>query len=68
MAAATTRQVNGMANRTKLLVMGGVVAVKVAAYLVWRPVMLRWGTQGEEAVEPSRRMYSAPCSSATVIL
>jgi len=52
MAAATTRQVNGMANRTKLLVMGGVVAVKVAAYLVWRPVMLRWGTQGEEAVEP----------------
>lgn len=52
MAAATTRQVSGMVNRTKLLVLGGALGAKVAAYLVWRPAMLRWGTQGGEAVEP----------------
>lgn len=41
-----------MVNRRRLLVFGVVLVVEIAAYLMWRPVMLRWGTQGEEAVEP----------------
>lgn len=40
-----------MVDRTKSLVLGGAVAVGVATYLAWRPAMLRWGTQGNEAVE-----------------
>ncbi|WLQ05082.1 SRPBCC family protein [Arthrobacter oryzae] len=41
-----------MVNRTRLLVLGATLSVKIAAYLVWRPAMLRWGTQGDEADEP----------------
>jgi hypothetical protein len=40
-----------MVDRAKSLVLGGAVAVGVATYLTWRPAMLRWGTQGSEAVE-----------------
>ena len=41
-----------MVDRTKLLVLGGIQAAEVAAYLAWRPTMLRWGTEGAEATEP----------------
>jgi hypothetical protein len=34
------------------LVIGGLLATEVAAYLAWRPAMLRWGTEGDEATEP----------------
>lgn len=34
------------------LVFGVSLVLEIAAYLAWRPSMLRWGTQGEEAVEP----------------
>jgi hypothetical protein len=33
-------------------VAGAAVAAEVAAYLAWRPAMLRWGTQAGEASEP----------------
>ncbi|BCW66019.1 hypothetical protein NicSoilB4_07820 [Arthrobacter sp. NicSoilB4] len=49
---AATGLVRGMVNRRRLLVFGVALVVEIAAYLVWRPSMLRWGTQGEEAVEP----------------
>lgn len=39
------------AGRTKLLLLEASLAVQVAAYLLWRPAMLRWGTQDAEAVE-----------------
>jgi hypothetical protein len=38
--------------RKTWLLLGGSLVVKIAAYLVWRPAMLRWGTQDQEAVEP----------------
>jgi hypothetical protein len=41
-----------MVGRKKLLVLAGALAAEIAAYLVWRPTMLRWGTEGEEATEP----------------
>lgn len=41
-----------MVVRSKLLLIGGLLGAEVAAYLVWRPAMLRWGTQDEEATEP----------------
>lgn len=41
-----------MADRKKVLLLGGVLAAEVAAYLAWRPAMLRWGTEGDEATEP----------------
>lgn len=40
-----------MVDRTKWLVLGGAVAVGVATYMTWRRAMLRWGTEGTEAVE-----------------
>ena len=41
-----------MVARKKLLVLGGLTAAELAAYLAWRPRMVRWGTQGGEADEP----------------
>lgn len=41
-----------MVGRKKLLVLGGMLVAEVAAYLAWRPTMLRWGTEGDEATEP----------------
>ena len=41
-----------MSDRRKFLVLGGLLAAEVAAYLAWRPTMLRWGTEGDEATEP----------------
>lgn len=41
-----------MVDRKNLLRLGAVVAAEVAAYLAWRPTMLRWGTEGDEATEP----------------
>jgi hypothetical protein len=42
-----------MRNRWKLYaVAGAALAAEVAAYLAWRPAMLRWGTQASEATEP----------------
>ncbi|TNB74251.1 hypothetical protein FHJ30_06055 [Arthrobacter sp. BB-1] len=40
-----------MKDRTAIAVLTGSFVLKLA-YLLWRPAMLRWGTQGEEAVEP----------------
>lgn len=41
-----------MVDRRKLSVLAGFLAVaEVAAYLAWRPAMLRWGTEGAEATE-----------------
>lgn len=40
-----------MGRRSRYLVLAGAVLAQVAGYLVWRPRMLRWGTQGREAVE-----------------
>lgn len=40
-----------MASRALLLVSGS-LATGIAAYLAWRPRMLRWGTEGEEATQP----------------
>jgi hypothetical protein len=31
---------------------GAAVAAEVVAYLAWRPSMLRWGTERDEAIEP----------------
>jgi hypothetical protein len=33
-------------------VAGAAVAAEIAAHLVWRPTMLRWGTQANESTEP----------------
>jgi hypothetical protein len=33
-------------------VAGAALAAEVAAYLAWRPAMLRWGTQANESTEP----------------
>lgn len=41
-----------MTDRRKWLVLGGFLGAEVAAYLAWRPTMLRWGTEGDEATEP----------------
>ena len=41
-----------MTGRKRLLVIGGLLVTQVAAYLAWRPRMLRWGTEGDEATEP----------------
>lgn len=42
-----------MVDRKTFAVLGGLLAaLEVAAYLAWRPTMLRWGTEGEEATEP----------------
>ncbi len=43
---------SGMVGRKKSLVIAGVLVAEVAAYLAWRPSMLRWGTEGDEAIEP----------------
>jgi hypothetical protein len=36
------------------------LAAEVAAYLAWRPAMLRWGTQASEATEPLPGDYLVP--------
>jgi hypothetical protein len=41
-----------MVKRRKLVVIGGFLVAEVVAYLTWRPRMLRWGTEGDEATEP----------------
>ncbi len=42
-----------MRSRWKLYaVAGAALAAEVAAYLVWRSAMLRWGTDASEATEP----------------
>jgi hypothetical protein len=41
-----------MIGRKKLFVGAGLLVTEVAAYLAWRPAMLRWGTEGDEATEP----------------
>jgi hypothetical protein len=41
-----------MVGRKRLFVIGGLLVTVVAAYLAWRPTMLRWGTEGDEATEP----------------
>lgn len=41
-----------MVDRKKLLVLGGIQVAEFAAYLAWRPRMLRWGTEDDEANEP----------------
>jgi hypothetical protein len=41
-----------MSRRTLYWLGGGALAVEVAAYLLWRPRMLRWGATSEEASEP----------------
>ena len=38
-------------NRRHLAIAMGAGCLEMAAYLVWRPAMLRWGTEGDEAVE-----------------
>lgn len=43
---------NGIVARRKAWLAVGLTAAQVAAYLAWRPRMLRWGTQGAEATEP----------------
>ena len=40
-----------MVGRKKLFVIAGSLVTGVAAYLAWRPTMLRWGTEGDEATE-----------------
>lgn len=41
-----------MKNHRKLYALAAAaVAVEVAAYLAWRPRMLRWGTEGDESTE-----------------
>lgn len=40
-----------MVGRPTLVGLGSAFAAG-AAYLVWRPAMLRWGTEGTEAIEP----------------
>lgn len=39
-------------NRRHLAIAIGAGCLEMAAYLVWRPAMSRWGTEGDEAVEP----------------
>lgn len=40
-------------NRTRALAVAtGAVCLQIVGYLLWRPSMLRWGTQGDEALEP----------------
>jgi hypothetical protein len=41
--------------RTLYAVAAAAGAAEVAAYLVWRPRTLRWGTDGDEATEPLPR-------------
>jgi hypothetical protein len=41
-----------MIGRKKLFVGAGLLVTEVAAYLAWRPAMLRWGTEDDEATEP----------------
>lgn len=41
-----------MVGRRKLLVIGGLLVAEVAAYLAWRPRMLRWGTEVDEGTQP----------------
>jgi hypothetical protein len=43
------------------------LAVQAAAYLLWRPAMLRWGTQGAEAVEalPGDHLVANPTLQST---
>ena len=41
-----------MVSHKKLLLLGGLLGAEAAAYLAWRPRMLRWGTEGDEATEP----------------
>jgi len=43
---------SGIASRRKRWLAAGLLAAEVAAYVAWRPSMLRWGTQGTEATEP----------------
>jgi hypothetical protein len=38
-------------HRTLYALAAAAVAAEVAAYLAWRPRMLRWGTEGDEATE-----------------
>lgn len=40
-----------MVGRKKLFVLVGLLVTEIAAYLAWRPTMLRWGTEGDEATE-----------------
>jgi hypothetical protein len=46
------RRTDGGANRRRRLqLLAASLGVQITAYLLWRPAMLRWGTEGTEAVE-----------------
>ena len=48
----SVRAGRGTVRRRRWLLLAVSLFAQLAAYLLWRPAMLRWGTEGTEAVEP----------------